>query len=282
MRPLLLLPALVLALSAVRAATVADLKNWTIEGIVEMDASKPAPSGAPSIKVAPGAIALLKLRDTDGSGKVTILMYDDGKVASPDKKKSMGPRWGTAESNGRVAVGAVMYARFLQPEGSYCFLDADPKDKASWLNVHFLAPRGTPGWRKWEFEFDPAAGLKVSVDGKLLPQKYFDWNTSQVTGFNSLALFGDATPGEAAQTIWIGDINYELGPPMQVKPGALPTPPPAALPEPKGPAPEEATEKSSEPPIIGKMDGFVPGATVGRGRRGPSTGRQDKPLWEPC
>ncbi|CAN5759875.1 hypothetical protein BH09VER1_BH09VER1_13040 [soil metagenome] len=262
MRSSFLLFSLVAAFSFARSETVADLKNWTIDGVVEMDASKPGPSGAPSIKVGPGAKALLKLRDGDGSGKVTILMYDDGKIASPDKKKSLGPRWGTVESNGRVAVGAVMYARFLQPEGSYCFLDADPKDKASWLNVHFLSPRGTPGWKKWEFEFDPGTGLKVSVDGKPLPQKYFDWNTSQVTGFNGLALFGDATPGETAQTIWVGDIAYELGPPMKVKPGSVPPPPPLALPAAKGPAPEEATANSSEPPIMGKMDGFTPGATL--------------------
>jgi|GEM_PF-394101 len=244
------------------AETVTDLKSWVIEGPVAMDASKPAPGGGASIKVGPAAKATLKLRDTDGSGKVSFAVYDDATVASPDKVKSVGPRWGTSESTGRNFLGSIMYAKFLQPEGSLCLFDTDPKDKQAWLAMKFLGPRGQAGWKKWELVFDPQAGLKVSVDGKAVPQKYFDWNTSKVSGFNGLVLYGDASPGATAQTIWVGDISYDLGPPMVMKPGNLPPPPPPALPQAKGPAPEEATEKSTEPPIVGKMAGFTPGPTL--------------------
>lgn len=253
---------LLLAATIAHGETAADLKSWTVESGAQMDASKPGPGGAPSIKLEPKGRASIKLRDTDGSGKVSFFVYDDGVVASPDKKKAVGPRWGTMESSGRIFVGAIMYAKYLQPEGSYCLLDTDPKAKDAWLAVKFLSPRGQPGWKKWEFNFDPNTGLVVSVDGKPVPQKYFDWNTSKVTGFNGLILFGDDTPEATAQTVWIADINYELGPPMTVKPGSLPTPTPVPPPVAKGPAPEEETEKSAEPPIMGKMAGFVPGPTL--------------------
>jgi hypothetical protein len=253
---------LLLAALPLHAESVTDLKSWTVDGGAEMDASKAGPSGRPSIKVPPGARATVKLRDADGSGKVSFLVYDDGKVGSPDKVRATGPRWGTMETNGRIFVGAIMYAKFLQPEGSYCLLDTDPKDKGAWLAVKFIGPRGQAGWKKWEMVFHPDTGVAVSVDGKPVPQKYFDWNTSKVTGFSGLTLFGDSSPAATAQTIWIADIEYELGPPMNIKPGALPTPTPLPPPQAKGPAPEEETEKSAAPPVMAKMAGFTPGANL--------------------
>jgi len=250
---------LLLSIALARAETISDLKSWTVEGGVEMDAAKPGPDGKPSIKLEPKSRAAITLRAADGSGKVSFSVYDDGVVASPDKKKSVGPRWGTSESSGRIFVGAIMYAKYLQPEGSLCLIDTDPKDKSPWLAVKFLSPRGQPGWKKWEFDFNPVTGLAVSVDGKPVPQKYFDWNVSKVTGFNGLIFYGDDTPEATAQTVWIADINYELGPPMTVKPGALPTPTPPPPPQAKGPAPEEETEKSGEPPVMATMAGYKPG-----------------------
>ncbi len=253
---------LLYALPAVHAEPLPDFKSWTIDGAVELDASKPGPDGKPSIKVVPKSRATLKLRDVDGSGKVSFLVYDDGAVASPDKVKSVGPRWGTSESNGRILVGAIMYAKYLQPEGSYCLIETDPKEKSPWLVVKFLSPRGQPGWKKWEFDFQPETGLVVSVEGKPVPQKNFDWNTSKVTGFSGLILYGDDSPSATAQTIWIAGIEVEQGPPMQVKPGSLPTPTPPPPPQAKGPAPEEETEKSGEPPVLARMEGFVPKPTL--------------------
>lgn len=251
-----------LFLSAGRAETAGDLKSWTIEGGVQMDDSKPGPDGKPSIKVAPKSRATLKLRDSDGSGKLTLFVYDDGTVASPDKKKSVGPRWGMSETNGRILTAAIMYNPHLQPEGSSCLFDTDPSEKNAWLAFKYLSPRGEAGWKKWEFEYDPEAGLKIAVNGKPVAQKYFDWNSSKASGFNGIVLYGDDTTEGAPQTLWVGGISYELGPPMKVKPGSLPPPPPPAPPEARGPAPEEATEKSGEAPVMGKMAGFVPGPTL--------------------
>lgn len=244
------------------AETVNDLKQWTVEGSVQIDPAKPGPAGAPSFKVGPKSKATLKLREADGSGKLTLFVYDDGTVARPDKKKSVGPRWGMTESNGRIFAGAIMYNPHLHPEGSLCLFDTDPSDKNAWLAFKYLAPRGEPGWKKWEFEYQPEAGLKLTVNGKPVAQKYFDWNTSKASGFNGIVLYGDDTTEGAPQTIWVSEIAYELGPPMKATPGSLPTPTPPPPPAPKGPAPEEETEKSTEPPVMGKMSGFVPGATL--------------------
>ncbi len=55
----------------------------------------------------------------------------------------------------------------------------------------------------------------------------------------------------------LSDITHKPGSAMAVKPGAPPSPQAT-----KGPAPEEETAKSSEPPVMGKMTRFVPGPTL--------------------
>jgi hypothetical protein len=80
--------------AALHAAPAADLASWKIEGPVSMDTTKTGPDGKPSIKVEPNSKAVLTLRPEDGSGKLTLYVYDDGTVAVPDQKKTVGPRWG--------------------------------------------------------------------------------------------------------------------------------------------------------------------------------------------
>lgn len=242
------------------AETITDLKSWKITGAVEMDAAQPTADGAPSIKVGPKSSGVLKLRDTDGSGKVSLLVYDDGILASPGKKKSVGPRWGLTQADGRVLVVGIMYARFLQEEGSMCLFDIDPKVKGSWAAMKFIGQRGKPGWKKWEFHFDPAAGLKISVDGVPIPAKYFDWNLSQAKGFNGLIFYGDDTVEGAPQTIWIGNASYELGGAMTVAPAPMAAASVAAVPQATPISEEEIARASTGEPA--KMAGFVPGRTL--------------------
>ncbi|HSI86353.1 MAG TPA: heparinase II/III family protein [Candidatus Methylacidiphilales bacterium] len=247
------------------AETVADIKNWAIEGYVQMDPAKPGPGGAPSIKVDPKSKAVLKLRPEDGAGKLTLSVYDDGTVGSPGKVKAVGPRWGLMQSNGRVLVGAIMYARFLQENGSLCLIDTDPSTKGAWAAMKFLSPRSEPGWRKWEFEYEPTAGLRISYEGKPLTLKQFDWNQSQATGFNGLVLYGDETGSATAQTLWISDINYELSGPMKVAPTSSATPSATATPTVQPPAVVAVTQAEIDQAVKGvpaKMTGFTPEATL--------------------
>lgn len=260
MKPLLLsLATLILTTFPAWSEDLSDLSRWKVEGEVTLDPAQAGPDGKPSLRIPPGSRAALTLRDTDGSGRVSFFVFDDGAVASPGKVKAVGPRWGTSESNGRVCVGGIMYAKFLQPEGSLCVIDTDPAAKGAWLALRFVGPRGKPGWKKWEFDFSPTEGLKLTIDGKAVPPKYFDWNTSKVGGFNGLIFLGDSSPGDGAQTVWISGLDVNLGPAMEVKPGSLPTPTPPPPPVARGPAPEAETEKSTTPPVLARMAGFQPG-----------------------
>ena len=206
----------VLGISPVLAAKPApDLRNWVVEGAVEMDAAKPGPDGAPSIKIAPGAKAVLKLRDEDGSGKVTLHVYDDGVVGSPGKVKANGPRWGVRQADGRVLLGALMYARYLHADGSLCVIDTVPEERGAWNAMNFVAPRKA-GWNKWEFRYDAEAGLTILLNDQPLPKKYFDWNKTKATGFSSIVLFGDES--SAGGAFHVAGIDFELGGTMKARP----------------------------------------------------------------
>jgi hypothetical protein len=236
-----------------------DLKNWAVEGAVVMDAAKPGPDGAPSIQIAPGAKAVLKLRAEDGSGKVTLHVYDDGTVGTPGKVKATGPRWGLQQADGRVLLGAIMYARYLHADGSVCLIDTLPTQRDAWNAVKFLSPRGQPGWHTWEFLYDPEAGLSIKIDGAPVAARYFDWNSSQASGFNGIVLYGDESTA-APQTLWVSGVDYELGGPMKVRPNpqaALEAARAAAL------AKADASKKPAQPAAPReKWTGGFPGPTL--------------------
>lgn len=213
----LLLPALA------TATALNDLPTWDITDRLTMDPARPAPDGSPSFKLDPKGKAVLKLRDTDGAGRLTLFIYDDGKAASPVKTRNVGPRWGFTQANGRVFVGGILYAPYLHDGGSYCLVDSDTKN---WFSLQYVAAR-TPGWRTWDFVFDPDKGLKVSLDGK--PVTKFDWGKTKAEGFNGLVLLGDETTSDTPQTLWVGGIDYTLGGKMNVKPA--PASPPAVAPK---------------------------------------------------
>lgn len=218
-----------------------DVSAWQGSGL-SMDANRSGPDGAASIAVAPKAKAVLPLRDGNDSGKVTFYVYDDGTVASPGKKNGTGPRWGLVQSDGRVFVAGIMYARYLQDEGSLTLIDVDPAVPNAWFGLKYLSGRAKPGWQKWEFNLDSETGLGISINGKALDKKRFDWNASKVTGFTGLVLYGD----EAAnpQTLWVSGIEYALGGPMKVAP-VPPSPAPPVVPA-SDPAPEGIVPEMSE------------------------------------
>jgi len=247
---------------SLRAESEMDLTRWKIEGPVGMDASKAGPSGAPSIKLEPGSKGTLKLRNEDASGKLTLYVFDDGTVASPDKKRAVGPRWGFTQRDGRIFVGAIMYARFLGDQGSYCLVNTDPAQKGAWNAMSYVAPRGTPGWKKWEFDYDPEAGLKISIDGKTVDARHFNWNLSHATGFDGLVLYGDDTAGGTPQTIWVADVSCDPGGPMKVQPNPAA---PAAAASPAAPAAapvSEAEIAQADQGTPASMTNYIPGPTL--------------------
>ena len=81
------------------------LAGWTITGDVTIDASKSRQGKGGSLKVGPGGKALLKLRDTDGSGKVEMWVYDDGTRPAErqglPRRPAVGPGPARREAAGR-------------------------------------------------------------------------------------------------------------------------------------------------------------------------------------
>lgn len=217
----------------------AAITAWTITGDVSIDGSRDHSGEGGSLRVGPGGKAVWKVRNTDGSGKVEMWVYDDQTKAAKPKDYRVGPRWGLIQSDGRVLVVGVLYAPYLGGDTTYAASDSD--QKTTWFAVQYLAVRRNEGWHKWTFDFSADRGLSIAYDGKDVnaQRERFDWNKTKIKGFCGVALFGDE--GEANQhTIWVDDLTVELGGPVQVEP-VPPPPPPPAVPE-KDPEPEHRVE----------------------------------------
>jgi hypothetical protein len=179
-----------------------------------------------ALKVPPDGKATIALRDTDGAGKVTLWVYDDGSVAADPKARRVGPRWGIAQSDGRVLVAGVLYAPYLAGDSTYTIADSDGKQ---WFTaLQYVGLHRTNGWHCWTFDFDAVKGLALSFDNK--PIKRFDWNKTAIGGFAGLTILGDQAGADRPQTIWVDDVSVELGGVVQSKP-TPPPPPPPVVPE---------------------------------------------------
>ena len=77
------------------------LAGWTIKGDVTIDVAKGRQGKGRSLKIGPGDKALLKLRDSDESGKVDVWVYDDGTTPENAKARRVGPRWGLERQAGQ-------------------------------------------------------------------------------------------------------------------------------------------------------------------------------------
>ena len=210
-----------------------DLTGWTVTGDVSVDATKAHSDKGAAIKVAPGARAVKTLRTQDGSGHVTLWVYDDMSVPSDPKKPHDGPCWGIIEPDGQMLIVGPLYAGYLSGDAGYT---AAAGTSQFYHDCQWTSMVRQAGWRKWDFDFDPDKGFTLQVDGK--PVK-FDWNRTSVAGFSGIVLLGDEPGSSKPQTLWVDDVQSTLGAPMNIHP--VPPPPPAPfLPE-KDPA-------SSNPP----------------------------------
>lgn len=208
------------------------LKEFTVEGNVTL-VDAPGGRAGKVLCLGPKSKAVWKLRDTDGSGKVSFWIYDDGTVTENTSTSQQGPCWGTIQSDGRVLTPGVFYARYLKGAETYSISD---RGTSGWFkSIQYLGLQREPRWHQWTIEFDPAKGGILSLDGK--PVKRFDWNKTEAAGFAGVVFFGDNTDGAKNQTLWVDDVNVTLGGLMNIKPvpPPPPPPPPPVLPE-KDPA----------------------------------------------
>ncbi len=227
MRRLMMAAALMAACSAPAAEkctfdAAGDLGKWQVKGAASLDAARRHGDAGSALRLEPGASALWKVREADGSGRVSLWVFDDATAPADPKAYRTGPRWGVALASGRVLVVGALYARYLAGDTTYATSDTDQKN---WFaSLQYLGIKREARWRKWTFDFDAEKGMTLLLDDK--PIKRFDWNKTAAAGFAGVALFGDAATGDKPQTLWVDDVEVELGGPMKAKPTPPPPPPP--------------------------------------------------------
>ncbi|UCG49606.1 MAG: hypothetical protein JSU94_07465 [Phycisphaerales bacterium] len=191
-----------------------SLENWTITGDVTIDMAKSRQGKGCSLKIGPGGKALLKLRDSDESGKIEVWISDDGTTPEDAKGRRVGPRWGLVQSDGNVLAVGILYANYLGGDEGYT---ATAFDGRQWYNQLFwLGVRRAPvGWHKWTFDFDPEVGLQVFHNDRQV--NAVDSRKTGLKGFSSFAVWGDEDKGRK-QTIWLADMSVTLGGPVKIPP----------------------------------------------------------------
>jgi hypothetical protein len=197
----------------------AALGKWRLSGDAKVDPSVKR-DGRATLKVGPCSKAIWKLRDTDGSGSVSIWVKEDGTVPADPKKRRVGPRWGVLQSDGRVLVVGEIYAPYLAGAKTYTISDSDQK---LWFKVQYVGEKRDLRWNNWVFAFDPQKGMTIHRNGRAVSR--FDWNKTKLKAFSGVAVFGDESTGKP-HTIWVSDVTTTLGGAM----AAEPTPPPPAPP----------------------------------------------------
>ena len=127
------------------------LAQWTIAGDVALDpARSDTTRGGGALRIGPGGKAALTLRDADGSGAVSMWVYDDGSTPADVKAARVGPRWGVVASDGRMLVVGNFYNSYLGGDEGYTASLSDGKlwfDQLSWLGGN----RHKPAWHRWSF-----------------------------------------------------------------------------------------------------------------------------------
>ncbi len=207
-------------------------EGWTVQGDVTIDKDKSQQDSGTSLRVGPGGKATYTFQEAPASGKVEIVVYEDGvSVAKPKGGHDFGALYGIGQGPGKPAlVTGAIYASYLAGDTSYSLGDFTP-GKAGELPSHkvsFLGLKRTEGWHKWTFTMDAEKGLTVAHNGRNLPANRFDWNKSRIEGMNQVIILGDKADGK--QVVWVDTVNVTPGEPMKAKP-TPPPPPPPAVPE---------------------------------------------------
>ncbi|MHC4311595.1 MAG: hypothetical protein ACYSW3_03880 [Planctomycetota bacterium] len=191
-----------------------SLANWTITGDVIIDMAKSRQEKGHSLKIGPGGRALLKLRNSDESGRIDVWIYDDGTTPENTKARRVGPRWGLVQNDGKVLTVGILYANYLGGDEGYTASACDGRqwyDRLFWLGIR----RVPVGWHKWTFDFDPEVGLQVFHSDRQV--NAVDSRKTGLKGFSAFAVWGDKDEGRK-QTIWLADMSVTLGGPVVIPP----------------------------------------------------------------
>jgi hypothetical protein len=227
------------------------LAGWMVTGNVTIDTTKAREGGAGSMKVGPGGTALLKLRDSDGSGRVELWVYDDGTKPENAKARRTGPRWGLVQGDGKLLAVGILYASYLGGAEGYTATAGDTNDwfnQLFWLGVN----RATAGWHKWTFDFDAEEGLQVFHNDKEVSA--VDSDKAGLRGFSGIAIWGDNGTGNE-QTVWLADVSVSLGGPAKLVSRSEADPYDArAVAADAAASPPTITYRASQPPATPRLD----------------------------
>ncbi|MCC7495067.1 MAG: heparinase II/III family protein [Fimbriimonadaceae bacterium] len=181
---------------------------WQVTGAVSIDTAR-GHTGGGSLQVAPGGRAAWKLRDTNGSGRVSFWVYEDAATREKDKERGAGPLYGITCADGRVLLAGTVYAPYLAGNTTYSLAEYRPAaNEQPYFGVTYLGRQRTAGWHHWVFDFDPAKGLSISHNGQDLKGR-FNWIKSEVRGFTGLLVLGDQQQ-DRPQSTWIDDLEVTL------------------------------------------------------------------------
>ncbi|MBN2163888.1 MAG: hypothetical protein JXR25_15865 [Pontiellaceae bacterium] len=197
---------------------------WHFSGPVNIDNQRGRDDRHMSLKIGPKGMVTLMLRNSDGSGSLTLWVYDDLGAPAQPKVRRAGPQWGLVDSRGKRLVVGSIYAPYLNGAATFSAAEYIPPKEQPFFNVQYLGEKRESGWHKWTFNMDPDQGLLIKYDDK--PVKRYSWDKSKFLGFAGIVLVGDSTEADA-QTLWVDDVEVRLGPAMNTKP--MPPPPPAPV-----------------------------------------------------
>ncbi len=195
-----------------------SLADWKITGDAAVDLTKSHSGKGGSLKVAPGAQAVLKLRDEDGSGKVEMWVYDDGTLPENPKSPRVGARWGIVQSDEATLAAGILYNSYLGGNEGYT---ASAYHGDSWFDqlIWLGANRAPAGWHKFTFDFDRDEGVQILHNDKTVNP--IDSGKVGLKGFNTIEIWGEEAKGKGKeQTIWVSDISVTLGGPSNLVTGA--------------------------------------------------------------
>jgi hypothetical protein len=203
--------------------------GWKVTGDVSIDKGRNHGEAAGgSLKIAPGASAVLKVADEDQVGKVEFWVFEDGAKPADPKVLRDGPVVGIKAADGTTEVVGPIYAPYLDGANTYA-IGVSPDGQFLYREVIYLGIKRAVGWHKWTFLFDNAKGWALLCDDK-------DVNAGGPTiiqenvkarGFASVVIAGD-TGKDGAQTIWVDDVTVSPSglltstgvPPSQIMPPA--------------------------------------------------------------
>lgn len=192
----------------------------------------PVHEGTHAVRLGRGAELTLPVAATDGFGTVSCAVYDSGLALEGEQAKARlyGPLWGLANSAAQRLCFGLLYAPYLDGNGSYGWVSTAEN---GWGSRRYARVKRTAGWHVWKFTVTNETDLAVTVDGK--PASGFDLMGSKfLRGFSGVYLRGSV---DLQEPLLVDDVRVAwqaepLAPRTRPLPGekrAAPETPPLAL-----------------------------------------------------